>query len=110
MLEPKIVAARIHRPVRAEHGTAAFSDWTTPWSHGGFMRLWIHSSGVKSDFAQAFGVAAITLGGAPKLTILELFGLISFRACRSLASVLDYAFSLFESRAGASQARRIIVH
>jgi hypothetical protein len=110
MLEPKIVAARIHRPVRGEHGTAAFSDWTTPSSHGGFMRLWIHSSGVKSDFAQAFGVTAIPLSGAPKGTILELFWAISFHACHRLASVLDYAFSLFESRAGASQAARIIVH
>jgi hypothetical protein len=59
MLEPKIAAARIHRPVRGAHGTAAFSDRTTPSSHGGFMWLWMHCTGEKSDFAQAFGVTAM---------------------------------------------------
>jgi hypothetical protein len=72
MLEPKIVAARIHRPVRAAQGAAAFRDRRTPSSHGGFIRVSIHSTGVKPDFAQAFGVIAITLRGAPKGTILEL--------------------------------------
>jgi hypothetical protein len=61
MLEPKIVAARIHRPVLGADGGAAFGDRTTPSSQGGFMRLWMHSTGVKPDSAQAFGVTTIVL-------------------------------------------------
>jgi len=61
MLEPKIVAARIHRPVRGAHGTAALGDRTTPSSRGGFMKFWMYSTGAKSDFAHAFGVTTIVL-------------------------------------------------
>src|ERR1700691_2104486 len=61
MLEPKIVAARIHRPVLAAHRTVAFADRTAPSSHGGFMRLGRHSTGVKPDYGQSFGVSAIVL-------------------------------------------------
>src|ERR1700679_2414912 len=57
MLEPKIVAARIHRPVLGADGTAAFGDRTAPSSHGGFMRLGIDSTGVKPDYGQAFAAA-----------------------------------------------------
>jgi hypothetical protein len=61
MLEPKIVAARIHRPVLGAHGTAAFADRTAPSSHGGFMRLGMHSTGVEPDYGQAFSMTMIVL-------------------------------------------------
>ncbi len=39
MLEPRIVAARIHRPDCLVCGTLAVTDWTMASSHGGFMEI-----------------------------------------------------------------------
>jgi hypothetical protein len=44
MLDPRMVATRIHGPARGAHGVALGAERITPSSHGDFMKLAISCS------------------------------------------------------------------
>src|ERR1700722_5357395 len=69
MLEPRIVAARIHRPAPAVHGAEAFADPITASSPGGFItseyRL-IYPRDSETDRRLRSSSARATRHGVPK--------------------------------------------